>query len=129
MNQFTCRVIKIIDDRHIVLNCGELKGVKERDRFNIYSDQSIQMTDPFSGEPLGEFRGIKAKLEVSVVYEKMCICQNAEKIGGFAEIGLAVSQLAGKSRTLNVDIAQISGGLEPEVDEPIRVGDYAEKVD
>ncbi len=123
------RVIKIIDDMKIVLNCGKVDGIKENDRFNIYSNSSRKIVDPFTNECLGEFRAVKAKIEVTAVYDRMCVCQNAETVGSITELAVAVSGLYGKRRALNVEPTEITGGLEAEVDEPIRIGDYAEKVD
>lgn len=123
------KVIKIIDDMSIVLNCGENNGIKEKDRFYIYSNTKTTIIDPFSNESLGEFRAVKAKVEVTAVYERMCICKNAVKLGGIADLGdLAVASFTGKRLSLNVDPSQISGGLSPEVDEPIQIGDEVELI-
>lgn len=124
------RVIKIIDDMNIVINCGENEGIKEGDRFYIYSENGTAVIDPFTNENLGSFKGIKAKVIATTVYEKMCVCQNSVIIGGLSNtLGvLAIEPYIGKRASLNVDPSQISGGLDANVDEPIRIGDEVEKI-
>lgn len=124
------RVIKIIDDMNIVINCGENEGIKEGDRFYIYSENGTAVIDPFTNENLGSFKGIKAKVVATTVYEKMSVCQNSVIIGGLANsLGIAALEpYVGKRASLNVDPSQISGGLDTDVDEPIRIGDEAEKI-
>lgn len=125
------RVIKIIDDMRIVINCGERDGVKEGDCFRIFSNESFHMQDPFSDEDLGEFRQVKAKVEITTLYEKMCVCQNARKTIGLADMATlpdAIDFIGGKRFALNVEISDISGDLYQKTDEPIRVGDEVEKV-
>lgn len=129
-NKNSCfRVIKIIDDMSIVLNCGEKDDIKEGTRFYIYSENGTPVIDPFTNENLGSFKGIKAKVEATTVYEKMCICKNSQKLGGFADLSnYGFSSLIGKRVNLNVDPTQISGGLDSSVDELIRIGDEAELI-
>lgn len=128
MNTF--RVIKIIDDMNIVVNCGERDGIKEGDKFYVYSENGTPIIDPFTNENLGSFRGIKEKVTATTVYEKMSICQNSVIIGGIADKfgDLAFDSVLGKRASLNVDPEQISGGLDSSVDEPIRIGDEVEKI-
>lgn len=130
MNNKTMRVVKIIDDRSIVINAGENEGIKEGDRFCVYSENGTPVIDPVTKEDLGAFRGIKAKIEATIVYEKMSICENTIKIGGIANnlSELAFEPFLARRASLNVDPAQISGGLDISVDEPIRIGDNVEKI-
>lgn len=123
------RVVKIIDDMSIVLNCGEINEIKEGSRFYIYSENGTTVVDPLTNENLGSFRGIKAKVEATTVYEKMCICKNSRKFGGLADLNTYhFQQIIGQRASLNVDPTQISGGLDIAVDEPIRIGDEAELI-
>lgn len=124
------RVVKIVDDMNIVINCGENHDVHEGDRFYIYSNNGTPVIDPVTKEHLGSFKGIKAKVIATTVYDKMSICQNSVVIGGFpgrlSELGM--DSLIGKRASLNVDPSQISGGLNTSVNEPIRLGDEVEKI-
>ena len=121
------RVVKIIDDMNIVLNCGENDGIEEGTRFVIYSFNGTKVTDPITNEDLGSFRGIKAKVIAINVFEKMCICQNSVTIGGMSDFAaLSFAPLIGRRASLNVDPSQISGGLNEKIDEPIIIGDEAE---
>ena len=122
------KVVKIIDDMNIVLNCGENNSIKEGDKFNIYSDEVEVVEDPETNETLGEIKKIKANVEVVSVYEKMCICQNAKTTASISEIAANALTLGGKRISLNVDPSQISGGRMADEDKMIRIGDKAEKI-
>ncbi len=130
MEKSKFRVVKIVDDMNIVVNCGENNGIHEGDRFYIYSNNGTPVYDPVTKEHLGSFKGIKAKVIATTVYDRMSICQNSVVIGGFqgrlSELG--TDSIFGKRASLNVDPSQISGGLNTSVNEPIRIGDEVEKI-
>lgn len=118
------KVIKIMDDMNLIINCGTDQKIENGDRFHIYSEKTEKITDPYTNEILGEFRKIKAEIEAINVYEKMCICQNAKKTLSFSS---SISSLAREKRIpLNVDPSQISGGFND--DEMIQIGDDVEKI-
>ena len=120
------RVIKIIDDMNIVINCGSDSFVEKGSLFQIYSKKSETVIDPYTNEPLGELRMVKATVQVTAIFKKMCICQNAQTILGTS--GSAVSAVFNKRTSLNIDPSQISGSLSGEDKIPIQIGDIAEKI-
>lgn len=124
----TIRVIKIIDDMSIILNCGFEDGIKEKDKFKILSDVTQVIIDPFTNEELGKIQKGKALVEATTVYEKMCICENTVRIGGIAESFSEFAKLAGKRASLNVDIEQITGEFSIN-DKPIKIGDEAKHIE
>jgi len=121
------KVVKIIDDMNIVINCGTNQSIKEGDLFYILSDLKEKVTDPDTNEVLGEFNRIKAKIEAITVFEKMSICQNASKAAPIVD--LVRSSFGTEHRLgLNVDPEQISGGLFDANDELIQIGDTVQLV-
>lgn len=120
------KVARIIDDMNIVLNCGDFDGINIGDKFNIYSSTPSIITDPDTGKSIGELFAIKAKVQAVKVFDKMCICQSAYE--GYSLAALASSVLKEKRSPLNVDPTQITGEFTPNEDEPIRIGDKAEKI-
>lgn len=130
MEKSKFRVVKIIDDMNIVINCGENHDIHEGDRFYIYSNNGTPVIDPVTKEQLGSFKGIKAKVIATTVYDKMSVCQNSVVIGGIpASLSeFHMDSFIGKRASLNVDPSQISGGLNTSVNEPIRIGDEVEKI-
>ncbi|MDE6021179.1 MAG: hypothetical protein K2H01_09335 [Ruminococcus sp.] len=115
------KVVKIIDDMNIILNCGDSDGINIGDIFNIYSNTSVVVTDPDTGDFIDELFAIKAKVQAVQIFDKMCICQSAYTDFAIAALGMNIFK--GKRSTLNVDPAQITGGLDPNEDEYIRIGD------
>lgn len=121
------KVVKIIDDMNIVINCGGRNAVSIGDKFNIYSTKSEEVVDPVTSESLGEIRRLKATVKATIVYDKMCICQNAASKIVSAMMGVS-EKFIDQPATLNVDPEQISGGLILDENEPIKIGDIVEKV-
>lgn len=72
------KVVKIIDDHHLVVNAGATHDIKKGQRLVVYSPGD-EVFDPDTKESLGTLDTVKCYLEVSDVFEKMCICINAEK--------------------------------------------------
>ncbi len=123
------KVVKIMDDMNIIINGGTKTHVEENDNFFIYSKNLEMVKDPDTGEILGQFRKIKAKIEAIVVYEKMCICQNATRSFSFSDMAVNALSSGGKRLPLNVDPSQISGGMTVDEDEMIQIGDEVEKIE
>ncbi len=123
------RVIKILNEKSIILNCGEANGIVLGDLFFIRSSNTEKIIDPFSHKVLGEIKKYKAQIEVVDLYDKMCICQNAKRTSSMADLAIGLSEaIVGRRFDLNVDPAQISGGFEELEDELIQIGDYVELI-
>lgn len=65
------KVAAIINDKIIVINRGEKDGVNEDMTFAIFV-LGEELTDSKTGESLGNFEHVKAKVSVIHVQEKMC---------------------------------------------------------
>lgn len=121
------KVIRIIDEKSIMINCGAEQNISIGDQFYIRSKKKDIVTDPDTNEVLAEFQKYKAKVEVVSVYDKICICQNAQKSPLLSEA--MNSALTTRRRLdLNVDPTQISGHFKMDEDEMIQIGDEVEYI-
>lgn len=68
------KVAAIIDDTTLVLNVGYQQGVQEGTVFVIFAEQA-DIADPDTGEPLGRWEMVKARVAVTHVQERMCTVQ------------------------------------------------------
>lgn len=68
------RIIRIIDDTSLVVNAGTENGVEKGDTMQICG-VGATIVDPETKEELGRLDVVKAKLNVSEVYDKMCVCE------------------------------------------------------
>jgi hypothetical protein len=65
------KVAAIIDDATLVLNIGLDQGVREGMTFLVF-DEHAEIVDPDTGEPLGSWERVKARLVATHVQERMC---------------------------------------------------------
>lgn len=114
------RVVKIIDDKSLIINGGVFDGVNEGDIVTIIG-KSEPVVDPETRDVLGKINVIKAKLNVCDIYEKMSVCE-AQYVSDLAASIIKSNPLfATKQKALNVDPFDISGSG----DKMIRIGDEA----
>lgn len=65
------KVAAIIDDTTLVLNVGYAHGVREGVLFVIFGEHEA-VTDPATGESLGQWESVKARVVATHVQERMC---------------------------------------------------------
>jgi len=127
MDNKTWRIVKIIDNYCVVVNAGAEHGIKVDDELEVY-EPGEPIIDPETNEELGTLDKIKSYLRVKHVYQKMCLCVNAdEKITTYMEefINPFTKIVKRSYKPLPVDAEEISGGWkEPE---KIKVGDFVRK--
>lgn len=118
------KVIKILDRASIIINAGEKDGIGTGDMFFITA-HSESIIDPFTKENLGSIKQYKAKIEATQVYEKMSVCQNADRTKSLA----AVAQLftTEKREPLNIDPSDIPSDYDNS--SPIQIGDIVERIE
>lgn len=123
MNTTIFKIVKIISDYQIVVNGGFEHGIKKGDILEVYilGDEII---DPDTKESLGTLDTVKETLKVINVFQKMCVCINSQYDQPILALNMS-SILGPKTKRLNVDSTQISGGLSD--DTKIRVGDLVRK--
>lgn len=120
------KIVKIIDEYAVVVNAGSNSFIKENDTLEVYQPGQ-EVTDPETGESLGTLDFVKAKLRVTDVFPKMCVCENRERERK-SIISIAQSFTYEEKLPLNVQTTDISGGYEG-IDRKIKVGDLVRKVD
>ena len=65
------KVAAIIDDATLVLNVGLEQGVREGMTFLVF-DEHAEIVDPDTGQPLGNWEMVKARLVATHIQERMC---------------------------------------------------------
>ena len=65
------KVAAIIDDTTLVLNVGSAQGVQEGMAFAIFASHG-EIEDPDSGQSLGRWEAVKARVVVTHVQERLC---------------------------------------------------------
>lgn len=122
----TYKVVKIIDDKQIVINAGADCEVKRGDEIEIYKP-GIEVYDDDTKESLGTLDYIKARVEAVVVLPKMTICKRFTTVAStpalttFGNIAHSLSPVV-IADSLDVDPEDITGGYE-DIDRKIKVGD------
>lgn len=131
------KVAAIIDDTALVLNVGYQQGVQEGMEFVVFAELA-EITDPDSGESLGRWEMVKARVVVTHVQERLCtvrapvIAEQPVSDGTrplsarMVEHSLGhYGRLAAEWQRLEVRAADISG--RPQI-QPIGVGDGVRSV-
>lgn len=67
------KVIRILNDREIVLNRGATDGLAEGDYIGIIDPETEDMKDPDTEENLGSIRRYKVALRITQVSERLAI--------------------------------------------------------
>lgn len=102
-------VVKIIDDKTIVINAGTKNNVKVGDEFEIYFD-SENIIDPITNENLGSYTIIKDCVKVTNVFDKISICKGLAVTSPLLNSMTAISNLIiSEYKSLDVDKTDISG--------------------
>lgn len=116
------KVVRIIDDTALIVNGGKEDKIEKGDTMLIYS-KGETIIDPETKENLGELKILKAKLNVTVIYDKMCICETPYVSSAFSAFASS-SLFNATQKKLDVEPTDITG----EGDKTIRIGDYAEHI-
>lgn len=120
------RIIRILDDRTVIINLGRQHGVKDRSIFSILAEPE-PVIDPFTNEELGRVTVVKAKLAASQVYDKFTIATTS-----WIESTLptALRQALGMGKVLDEGELRVRPeDIQPwkaKSEIPVRVGDVVE---
>ena len=76
VDTITGKVAAIIDDTTLVLNVGSGDGVSEGMIFAIFVEYQ-DILDPDSGESLGKWEMVKARVSVEYVQERLCTVRSS----------------------------------------------------
>jgi hypothetical protein len=73
---FPAKVVKVIDDYSLVINRGEISGIREGQRMLVYNTSEEEITDPQTGESLGYLDLVRGTGTITFVQEKISILQS-----------------------------------------------------
>lgn len=128
------KIIRILDEQRIVVNAGFEQGVKPGDRFHILKIGEA-VTDPESGETLGELQTVKAEVAAVHVQDKLSLMMplTEQQIRPGTVLSATLAQTSSSLSTplepnrgrLNVRPDQVHGR---EMVPPVAVGDPVRSV-
>jgi hypothetical protein len=120
-------VAALVNERELVINRGSDHGVTRGMKFRVLTSNDVEVSDPETGESLGNIIRVKVRVQAASVQEKMTICRTYETIrsGIFGASARALTET--EYRTLRTGD---SGFLPPiqESDSYISVGDPVEEI-
>jgi hypothetical protein len=73
---FPAKVVKVIDDYSLVINRGEISGIREGQRMLVYNTSEEEIKDPQTGESLGYLDLVRGTGTITFVQEKISILQS-----------------------------------------------------
>lgn len=118
-----CKVIRILSHRDVILNAGEVKGVKIGMVFHIEDD--ILSEDPATGQKYEPITFTKASVKVAIVNKDVAIASTFDRQGnGLTD---AVSQLMSNMTRGEFKADQLE--KSPAWDAVVRKGDRAIQAD
>lgn len=115
------RVAQVLNERQLVINRGELDGVRDGMKFDVLSESLLPITDPETNQVLDNLDRIKARVIVTQLRDRVAVCSTYEQTGdGLANI-LSVFAPAQKVK-LRIDSSETPPSLDPE-ESYVRRGD------
>ena len=126
------KIAAIVDDTTLILNVGTEHGVIEGMVFSVVAEQQ-EIADPDSGESLGNWEVVKARVIVEHVQDRMCtvrspIKENVDTPGTLSTMmvqhsfGVYGSESSDSRTSLQVSATDVAGRSKLR---PIEVGDFA----
>lgn len=125
------RIIRILDDRRVVLNVGTAHGVKRGTNFGIYTPVD-EIKDPKTGEVLGNYRRRKATVRVTEAYERFCVASppGRRRVTVREEPqGFGISAILGSRASSRVEEVPVTLDVEYGEEEPLPTGDTIRRGD
>ena len=127
------KVAAIIDDTTLVLNVGSEQGVQEGMAFAIFALHG-EITDPDSGQPLGRWEAVKARVVATHVQPRLCTVR-APVVGEVPVVGdtrplsammveHSVARAPGQEQWQRLDVRATDVRGRPQ-NQPVAVGDGA----
>lgn len=116
------RVVRIIDDTALIVNAGTENEIEVGDIMEICG-RGATIVDPETNIELGRLDNVKAKLNVTEVYDKMCVCETPY-VSDYMSTFLTSSIFRSTQKKLDVEPTDITG----EGDKTIRIGDIAKHI-
>ena len=76
---FPAKVVKVIDDYKLVINRGEISGIREGQRMLVYNTSEEEIKDPQTGESLGYLDLVRGTGTIIFVQDKISIIETDQK--------------------------------------------------
>ena len=120
------KIAEIIDVYTVVINQGHEHSVEEDMRFVIY-DPGEEINDPNTGESLGKFEYVKAKVKVVNVQEKFSTAKTYETYT-MTMPAMTLAQLMGQTRREELPLdEETKAGLQKGI-RPVKIGDFVRQI-
>ena len=128
------KVAKILSDTHLIVNLGAMHGIRVGTVFTILAEGD-EVTDPDSGEVLGNWEVPKGRVIATHVQDRLTTCESYNEVvregehedpsthvlsADMTRIAMRPETVSGKPPALNVNRGDIAG--MPRI-APISVGD------
>lgn len=127
------KVAAIIDDTTLVLNVGSEQGVQEGMAFAIFASHG-EIEDPDSGQSLGRWEAVKARVVATHVQERLCTVRSpvvgeAPVVGDTRPLSAmmvehSVARASGQEQWQRLEVRGTDVRGRPQ-NQPIAVGDGA----
>lgn len=137
MDNKKLRIIKIVNESTIIGNKGSKDGIRADYTFRIIGKDGIKITDPETGEVLGEYSGDKGIVYPSEIYDKFTVFRskfidsvvkhaNPFEAAIRANAGIPKDiKIPAHYEKLDIDLKDVSSlGNQ----EPVKIGDFLEKI-
>lgn len=116
-------VIRIIDNKTIVINCGEEDKIEIGDKIKIY-EPGVELFDADTNESYGRLNTTKVIVTVVDTMPKMCICKKRNfKYKNMLNPLDNFTRTVIDDETINVEVSQIENGLSDNL--TVKLGDKA----
>lgn len=116
-------VIRIIDNKTIVINCGEKDNIEIGDKIKIY-EPGVELIDANTKESYGRLNTTKVIVTVVDTMPKMCICKKRNfKYKNMLNPLDNFTKTIIDDEAIDVEISQIENGLSDNL--TVKLGDKA----
>jgi hypothetical protein len=74
------RVARILTERELIITRGRQDGVVVGMQFEVLARETLEVTDPETGESLGALDRSKVRVEATEIYDKFAICETVQLV-------------------------------------------------
>lgn len=125
------RVAQVLNGRQLVINRGEVDGVREGMNFEVRGSQSLTITDPETNQVLDELDRVKVRVQAVEVRERISICSTYEQFEVPTLTSSRINELLSSSRKryarIQVEPSEYGPAVDPE-ESYVRRGDRAVQI-
>lgn len=117
------RVVEILTNTKLILNCGKDVGIRNGNKFLIYGLSKI-LIDPETGENLGQAEIIRGEGQVVHIQDKLCTIESCLYDSGSSRVikkSQPISIFSGGTTTEE----EVIGERRLKIFEDVQIGDYA----